>query len=120
MTAVAIFSESANGNGTQYRAVGGGFQTVGRSAGEALDSLTAQLNPSEAGTVIVIQSFAPDQFFSAADRQRLADLTARWRAARDSGGKFDPGEQSELERLTQAEQEAALRRTEALRRELNA
>lgn len=120
MTAVAILSESVNGSGTQYRAVGGGIQTVGRSPGEALDSLTARLAPSESGTVIVIQSFAPDQFFSAADRQRLADLTARWRDARDSGGCLNPAEQAELERLTQAEQDAALRRTAELRRELSA
>src|SRR5436309_15449283 len=57
MTTVAILPETTADNGIQYRAVCNGNQRAGKSAGEALDALTATLDPSEAGTLVVIQAF---------------------------------------------------------------
>ena len=43
MTTVAILPENSQIGGTAYRAVAGPIQSVGKTAGEALDGLTAQL-----------------------------------------------------------------------------
>lgn len=55
-----------------------------------------------------------DAFFPDTARQRLADLMARWRAARDAGGNLPPAEQAELDALTAAELRAATARVAAL------
>src|SRR5438128_2393206 len=62
MTTIAILPE---GPGQSYRAVAGNKQSVGKTAGEALDALTAQLDEGQRGTMIVVQQFRPDQFFTA-------------------------------------------------------
>ncbi len=56
----------------------GNKQSVGKTAGEALDALTAQLDNSETGTLIIIQNLRPDQFFSTEQQQRLAELMKLW------------------------------------------
>jgi hypothetical protein len=63
-----------------------------------------------------MQAMRPDAWFTAEQRQRLADLMARWRAARDAGVPFHPEEQAELDGLVKAELEAAARRSAALAR----
>jgi hypothetical protein len=110
MTTIAIVPESLAPAGTTYHAVAGQRHSVGRTPGEALDGLTAQLSEQEAGTLIVVQHMRLDQFFSAAQQQRLAELMDRWRAARDHSGSLSPEEQAELEALVNAEVEAATRR----------
>jgi hypothetical protein len=44
-----------------------------------------------------------DDFFTAAQQQRLSELMSKWRTARDSGGSLPLEEQSELESLVEAE-----------------
>jgi hypothetical protein len=83
MTTVAILPEATEA-GTTYRAVAGEKQSVGRTAGEALDALTAQLSDEEAGTLVVVQNLRPDRFFTAAQQDRLSELMSRWRTARDT------------------------------------
>jgi hypothetical protein len=114
MTAVAIMPDSPGEEGTLYRAVAGTAQSVGRTAGEALDALTAQLGKEAAGTLVVVQNLRPDPFFSAIQQQRLEELMALWRAARDDGSSLPAQAQTELEGLIQAEVEAAARRAEVL------
>ena len=118
MTTVAILPESPGDEETAYRAVAGSVQSVGRTAGEALDALTARLGKEKTGTLIIVQNLRPDRFFSAAQQQRLEDLMARWRAARDTNSSLSPPEQAELEDLVQAEVQAAARRAQALLDEL--
>jgi hypothetical protein len=118
MTTIAIVPETLTPVGKTYRAVAGQRHSVGRTPGEALDGLTAQLSEQEAGTLIVVQHMRPDSFFSAAQQQRLAELMYRWRAARDGGGTLPTEEQAELEALVAAEVEAATRRAAALLRGL--
>ena len=55
-----------------------------------------------------------DEFFSAAQIARLADLMARWRDARDAGRSLPAADQAELDALTAAELEAAIARSAAL------
>jgi hypothetical protein len=93
-------------------------QSVGLTPGEALDALTAQLGTDEAGTLVVIQHLRPDAFLTADQRQRLGDLLARWRAARDRGTALPPDEQAELDALVAAEPDATGRRAATLAGEL--
>src|SRR5262249_23072251 len=72
-------------------------QSLGATAGHALDALTAQLGGPAETTLIVVQPMQPDTWFTAQQRQRLEELMARWRAARDSGTCLPPDEQAGLE-----------------------
>jgi hypothetical protein len=118
MTTIAILPEPQAPTGTTYRAVAGQRQSVGRTPGEALDTLTAKLAEGESGTLIVVQHMRPDQFFTAQQQQRLAELMERWRAARAAQAALPAAEQAELEALVAAEWEGATRRAAALLREL--
>ena len=101
-----------------FRAVAGDKQSVGRTAGEALDAIVTQLPEEDAGTIVVVRGLRADRFFTEAQRQRLGELMARWRAARDAGGAQPPAEQAELDALADAELRASADRTAALLREL--
>jgi hypothetical protein len=118
MRRVEILREPAEAGGISYRAIAGTQQSVGKTAGEALDVLTALLPPDDGGTVAVIQNGYPDRFFSAEQKRRLKTLMDRWRALRDGGAPLPPGEQAELEALVEAELEAAAQRAAAMRDEL--
>jgi hypothetical protein len=114
MTTVTIFPENVGPAPPGFRAVAGAVQAVGKTAGEALDALTAQLDEAEVGTLVVVQHRRPDRFFTAAQQQRLQELMGRWRAARDSGAALPPEEQAELNALVEAELRAAADRAAAL------
>ncbi|HEY1189512.1 MAG TPA: hypothetical protein VGE74_17840, partial [Gemmata sp.] len=57
-----------------------------------------------------------DEFFNDAQRQRLHELMARWRLARDSGTARLAPEQAELDALVAEELKAASARSAALLR----
>jgi len=119
MTTVAIIPENGQIAATSYRAIAGKRFSVGRTAGEALDALTSQLEEGEKGTLIVVQHMHSDVWFNADQRQRLQDLMARWRAARDGHVSLSPQEQEELDLLVAAELQAANDRAAALVHEIN-
>ncbi|MBD1930515.1 MULTISPECIES: hypothetical protein [Cyanophyceae] len=119
MTTVAILPVSDANGERLYRAIAGDKQSTGKTAGEALDALTAQLEGSELGTLLLIQSFRPDWFFSAGEQQRLSELMSLWRTARDEGQVLPPEQQAELDRLVEAELKAATARTAALVQQLS-
>jgi hypothetical protein len=114
MTTITIVPELPGSPTTQYRAVAGQLQSVGKTAGQALDALARQLGEAENGTLVVVQHSRPDQFFSAEQRRRLEDLMARWRAARDAQTSLPAEERAELETLVEAEVRAAGHRAAAL------
>ncbi len=118
MTTIAIAPEDPHASPTRFCAVAGEVQSVGATAGEALDALTAQLGGPEVTTLVVVQPMRPDALFTAEQQQRLAELMARWRAARDAGTPFSPQEQAELDALVRAELHAASQRSAALVRQL--
>ena len=118
MTKVAILPIPTEKGNLSYRAVAGERQSHGRTAGEALDALTAQLSEEEDSTLIIVQSLRPDRFFNAAQQQRLAELMARWRTARDKGETLPTGQQAELDLLVEAELCASTDRAAALSDEL--
>lgn len=120
MTTITILPESDSADPTTYRAVAGDRESVGGTAGEALDALTPQLTQDETGTLIIVQHRRPDRFFTARQQQRLEELPQRWRIARDAGKELSPEEHIELENLVEAETRGAGRRAEAALQELDA
>ena len=89
-------------------------QSHGRTVGEALDALTAQLSEEDSGTPVIVQHRHADRFFGAAEQQRLAELMDAWRYARDRGSVLLPVEQRELEALVEEELHAATGRAAGL------
>jgi predicted Zn-dependent protease with MMP-like domain len=120
MTTVAILPISDINGERLYRAVTGNKHSVGKTAGQALDALTAQLDEMALETPLVIQSFRPDSLFSDIEQERLSELMDLWRSARDQGEELSSEQQTELERLVEAELKAATARTAALMQEQNA
>jgi hypothetical protein len=118
MTRVAVFREGADSGEIAYRAVTGHSQAMGRTAGEALDALATQLQGEDVDTLVILRVLRPDRFFGSQQRQRLAELMAKWRAARDVGSPLPADEQTELENLIDAEVVASGERAAALHHEL--
>jgi hypothetical protein len=116
MTKIAILPVPSL-SGTSYCAVSGAAHSQGETAGEALDALTAQLPPGSGGMVVVVQSQGPDEFFTAAQQRRLAELMDLWRTARERNATLNAEEQSELNQLVERELVASGERAEALARE---
>ena len=118
MTKVTIVAENPGSPHTAFRASARERESVGRTPGAALDALTEQIGRSETGTLIVVQSLQPDQFFTADQQKRLDELLTRWHAAKDAGSPFPAQEQTELEALVEAELAGATGRAAAMVREL--
>lgn len=114
MTKVKILPLPTKDGDISYHALAGDKQSIGKTAGEALDSLTSHLASEEKGTMIIVQNHQPDQFFGKEQYQRLSELMTEWRNARDQGEEFPPDKYSELKRLVEAELVAAGDRASAL------
>ena len=114
MTAITIVPESELIRTGGFRATAGMRHSFGNTPGEALDTLSAQLNEEESGTFLVVQSMKPDRFFTVVQQQRLKELFDRWRVARDSGMPVPVEDQAELEALTMTELKASGLRAKAL------
>ncbi|NUQ65809.1 MAG: hypothetical protein HUU20_25370 [Pirellulales bacterium] len=107
MTMVSILPMKTETGEVCYSAVAGDKRSQGNTAGEALDAITAQLPGDASGTLVIVQSRAPDRFFGVAQQQRLAELMRRWREARDRGETLSAEEHAELDALVQAELNAS-------------
>ena len=118
MTTVSILPIPTDHGEKSYRAVAGDRQSSGKTAGEALDALTAQLGEEELNTLVIVQHHCPDRFFSAEQQKRLEELMDRWRNAREAGRALSSEEQAELDALVDAEVRAAADRAAALASEL--
>ena len=118
MTRVTIVAENPGSPDTAFWASARDHESVGRTPGAALDELTRQLGDQESGTLVVVQNFRPDAFFSAAQQTRLQELLSIWRAARSGGRPMSAIERAELQTLVDQELDASARRSEALAREL--
>ena len=104
MVTITILPES-----DRYRALSGDKESTGRTAGEALDALTSQLTEDEGGTLVIVQTHKPDQFFGARQQERLAELMR----LRDAGS-LSAEDGRELEGLIEAELRGARERAESL------
>jgi hypothetical protein len=118
MTTIEIIREQADKQNAVYRAICGEQQAAGVTPGEALDALEQLLATRgaghDAGTVIIVQRFRPDAFFTEQQQARLRELMDRFHAARDSGQELPPEQKQELEALVHAEWQAAIQRAEAM------
>ena len=113
MTTVAILPVPTQ-DGTTYQAISGDRRSVGKTAGEALDAMTAQLPQDDVGALVVVQHRGSDRFFTAEQRKRLGELMECWRTARNAGRTLSADEQGELEALVEAEVRAAGQRAAAI------
>ena len=111
MTTVAILPVVDGHGDKTYRAIAGNKQSIGKTAGQALDALTDQLEPSKFSGLLLIPGFQPDLLFNADQQQRLADLMNQWQAAQDRGEELPESQQSELEQLIETELTAATMRS---------
>ena len=102
MTTITILPEKED----SYRALAGDKESTGRTAGEALDALTLQLPDDESGTLVIVQNYKADEFFTVAQRERLAELM-QLRQSRP----LSSAEEGELENLIEAELDGARLRT---------
>jgi hypothetical protein len=114
MTMIAVLLETSNDSEQRYRAVAGEHRSEGRTVGQALDSLTKQMGGTADTTLVVVQPFRPDPFFTADQQRRLQELMARWRNARDGQATLSADEQAELEALVASEVQASAQRAAAL------
>ncbi len=114
MTTVTILPVSIADGATTYHARSGDKQSVGATAGAALDALTAQLQGTGSSTVVILQKMQPDEFFTASQQQRLGDLMDEWRKQRDSGHALPDQRQQALEALVEAELLATIERANKL------
>jgi len=110
MTTIAVVSENVGTENAVYRAVAGRKHSQGKTVGEAIDAMNAQLPPEEAGTLVIVQNLLPDRFFSAAQQRRLTELMEQWRTARDTAALFPTELQTELNGLVEIELHAATQR----------
>ena len=104
MTTITILPEEKI-----YRAVGKNKESVGRTAGEALDALTAQFGEEDDGTLIIVQNRRADKFFDSAQQERLTELMEK-----RENRILKSEEQSELENLVESELHGARLRAEEL------
>jgi len=111
---VAILPEPTLQGEVEYRAIAAGHQAIAKTAGAALDALTAQLPADDSGTLVIVQNHRPDPFFTAKQQRRLSELMERWRTARDSDQSLSPAEQVELDALVDAELRASGQRAAAI------
>lgn len=114
MTRVAILPVSSKDGSVSYSAVAGDKKTEGKTAGEALDALAAQLDDEDANTLVIVQNQRPDRFFSAFQQKRLGELMEKWRLARDQGRQLSAEEKAELDELVKSEVKASGERAESL------
>lgn len=119
MTTVSLLPISDASGEKSYRAIAGDKQSVGKTAGQALDALTSQLGEVEFSALLVIQNLHPDKFFSTEQQQRLSQLMTMWRTARDQGQTLPPEIQIELDNLVNTELNAATARTASLVQQLS-
>lgn len=114
METITIISEAPGVDETIWHATSNGKQSVGKTAGEALDNLTDLLDHDVSGAMVVVQPMQPDRFFTAEQQNRLEELMARWRDVRDAGDRLPQAEQAELESLVAVQLEGAAQRAEAM------
>jgi hypothetical protein len=113
MSTIEIIQEQANVEGAVYRARYRDWQAKGATPGDALDAIERLVAASSGdgdGTVVIVQRFRPDAFFTSQQQARLQELMERFHATLATGKELAPEERNELEALVDAEWQAAIDR----------
>ena len=108
MTTVVVLPNTQNGKG--FHAMAGKKESYGKTVGQAIDAITEQLENGDTDTLVIVQRFQPDEFFSAVQQKRLSHLMKKMREARDAGKSLSEADQIELEGLIDAELEGSGKR----------
>lgn len=110
---IEIYRESGYRRKETYRAVRGQQQAEGKTPGQALDSLEKMFATSgeAANSLIILQRFQPDTFFSEAQQLRLQELMSRFHNAISQDTSLTTEERTELKQLIDAEWTATIART---------
>lgn len=101
-------------NGKNFRAVSGAKESFGKTVGEAVDSLTKQLENGGDETLYIVQRWSPDEFFSAEQQKKLSELMQKLHESEEGKEELLPEEREELEKLIEAELEGSGRRAEKI------
>lgn len=112
MTAVAIVREELEPGIARFRAMARNhddLNSIGRTAGEALDALTAQLDDQDAATLVIVQEMRPDALFTETQINRLRELVQK-----SNANQLTPQEQADLDALIEAELVASAKRVATL------
>jgi len=109
---IEIFQESDRRKKKKYRAVRGKQQAEGKTPGQALDSLEKLLTDEEgtASSLVILQRFQPDTFFSKPQQERLQELMTQFHEAINMDTTLSQEERAELEQLIDTEWIAAIAR----------
>jgi len=122
ITTIEIIQERKDAQQTIYRVIKGEQQAASTTPGRALDTLerilAVQGKETDEGTLIVIQRFRPDAFFTAEQQARLQELMSRLHDACDTGQDLSPEEKQKLEGLVDVEWQADIERGAALLRQV--
>lgn len=107
MKRAAIQPNERQAGEPRFRAISGKRQSLGQTAGEALDALNEEAGPDAEPSLVVVQQIGGDTFFTDAHYQRMQELLAR-------SESMTSDEQGELERLASEEIIASGERTKAI------
>ena len=111
MTTIAVLPDPTGVPGD--RAITDGTEAAGATPGAAIDALVGRPGGPTGTMLILLQSAGADEFFTADQQLRLADLMIRWRQARDAGASLPALKQAELDSGIASELQAATARTAA-------
>jgi hypothetical protein len=103
MQAISISTLPTADGARLYRAATGNHTATGKTIGEALDALTLQSGQTEYNGFLLFQNYQPDQFFTAAQQERLQTLMTLQRSAINQGEELPQEQQAELELLIETE-----------------
>jgi hypothetical protein len=114
MQTISIFQESGNRKKPSYRAIQGQQQAKGKTPGQALDSLERLAKDQEENSLVILQRFGTDTFFSQQQQERLQDLMSQLQEAINDDASLTQSERAELEQLIDIEWAGAIARAAAI------
>ena len=114
MQTITIFQESGKRKKTSYRAVRGQQQAAGKTPGQALDSLEKLSSSPGENSLVILQRFQADAFFTQVQQDRLEKLMSQLQETLKNDTSLSPSERAELERLIDAEWAGAIARGASL------
>jgi hypothetical protein len=111
MKTISIKTVTTTDGKRLYQVSLGTQSSTGKTAGEALDDLTAKMENQEINGFLFLQVNEPDQFFTAPQQEKSAELKSLWQVARDQGNTLPIEQQAKLDDLMVLEMDAVIDRS---------
>jgi hypothetical protein len=118
MKTISIKTVTTTDGKRLYQVSLGTQSSTGKTAGEALDDLAAKMENQEINGFLFLQVNEPDQFFTAPQQEKLAELKSLWQVARDQGNTLPIEQQAELDDLMVLEMDAVIDRSKEMMNQL--